>query len=104
MDEEKSADGQYLATRLGFAPTGSLDRLASTAFIPVKREKDLRLLPPSSVYFSPKHGDHSPFKSAFTFIDFGEKANMFLRQCGVRSEPSVKGELDALDIRKRSSR
>lgn len=72
--------------------SSSMERLHSAPFIPVKTEKDVRLYKPFEVYFSPKDGNDSPFKSAFTFIDFGDQANIFLRQCGVRSEPSVKGQ------------
>ena len=79
-----------MATRLGNATTGALGRLQSAAFIPVKTSKDVRMLKANEVYFSPTNGDF-PFKSAFTFVDFGERANLFLRSCGVRSEPSVKG-------------
>ena len=82
-----------MATRLGNSVTGSLDRLYNAAFIPVKTEKDIRMHTANEVYFAPKHGEENPFKSAFTFIDFGERANLFLRTCGVKSEPSVKGEL-----------
>lgn len=71
--------------------SSSMERLHSAPFIPVKTEKDVRLYKPFEVYFSPKDGNDSPFKSAFTFVDFGDQANIFLRQCGVRSEPSVKG-------------
>ena len=80
-----------MATRLGNATTGALGRLQSAAFIPVKTDKDVRMLKANEVYLSPTNGDENPFKSAFTFVDFGERANLFLRSCGVRSEPSVKG-------------
>jgi hypothetical protein len=81
-----------MATRLGNSMTGSLDRLYGAAFIPVRTDKDTKMYTASEVYFAPKSGDENPFKSAFTFIDFGERANLFLRTCGVKSEPSVKGE------------
>jgi len=54
-------------------------------------DNDVKLLKVNEVYFAPTNGEDSPFKAAFTFIDFGERANLFLRTCGVRSEPSVKG-------------
>ena len=46
---------------------------------------------PIDVYFIPRDGNDTLYRSAFTFVDFGEKAQIFLRFCGVKSEPSVKG-------------
>ena len=63
-----------------------------TAFIPVKSEKDVQLHRPSEVYFAKRENTNELYGSAFTFVDFGEKANTFLQYCGVKSEPSVKGE------------
>lgn len=45
---------------------------------------------PSQVYFVSGDNEDDLYSSAFTFIDFGLRANMFLRYCGVKSEPSVK--------------
>lgn len=86
-----------MATRAGHSGSGQLERLSRAAFVPVKTEKDVKLFKPTEVYFSNKSGEDSLFKSAFTFVDFGEKANAFLRYCGVRSEPSVKGESSCLN-------
>jgi len=85
---------QYLASRVGAAGASSLDRLRITAFIPVKSEKDVQLHRPSEVYFAKRENTNELYGSAFTFVDFGEKANTFLQYCGVKSEPSVKGELN----------
>jgi hypothetical protein len=74
---------------MGSSGLGTLEKLANTPFIPVKTEKDVKVYRPTEVYFS--GGTNSLYLSAFTFVDFGEKANAFLRYCGVRSEPSVKG-------------
>ena len=82
-----------MSTRLGSAITGSLEPMSTAAFIPIKTETDIRLAKAKEVYFTPRNGEDSPFKSAFTFIDFGERANVFLRMCGVQAEPSVKGML-----------
>lgn len=57
----------------------------------MKTEKDVKLYKPNEVYFRSKEGNNALYASAFTFIDFGDKANVFLRYCGVRAEPSVKG-------------
>ena len=82
-----------MATRLGTSvSSSSMSSLANVAFIPIKTEKDIHLARPTDVYFTPKEGSDNLFSSAFTFIDFGHKANLFLQNCGVRLEPSVKSE------------
>jgi hypothetical protein len=83
---------QYLASQIGHAPGSSYGQLQHAAFIPVKTGQDIQLFSPSSVYFFKSEGSNELYGSAFTFVDFGERANTFLRYCGVRSEPSVKGE------------
>lgn len=62
------------------------------AFVPVKTARDIQLYKPSEVYFAKQEATNELYGSAFTFVDFGESANIFLRYCGVRAEPSVKGE------------
>jgi hypothetical protein len=82
-----------MSSRLGHYGPSSASRLQSAAFVPVKTEKTTSLRRPSDVYFAAKDGNQEMYKAAFTFVDFGDRANEFLRYCGVRSEPSVKGEL-----------
>ncbi|EIW70337.1 hypothetical protein TREMEDRAFT_29286 [Tremella mesenterica DSM 1558] len=81
---------EYLSTRLGQSVPGATDRLSSAKFIPVKTIKGIELVRPIDVYFASTDTDKKLYSSAFTFVDFGERANVFLRYCGVRSEPSVK--------------
>ncbi|ORY21093.1 hypothetical protein BCR39DRAFT_570024, partial [Naematelia encephala] len=92
LDLEKARSiFQYMSTRMGHSSI-SLDRLTNAAFIPViapGAEKP-RLHKPSELYFSSKSDSNNLYRSAFTFVDFGEGANVFLKYCGVRSEPSVK--------------
>jgi hypothetical protein len=85
-----------LTSRVGAAGASSLDRLRTSAFIPVKTEKDVLLYKPSEVYFAKRENTNDLYGSAFTFVDFGEKANTFLQYCGVKSEPSVRGESYAI--------
>jgi len=82
---------------MGHSATPAMERLQSAPFIPVKSEKDVHLFRPSEVYFSSKDGNAELYCAAFTFVDFGDRANTFLRYCGVRSEPSVKGDLPGAD-------
>lgn len=77
---------------MGHAPSLSYSKLQEAAFIPVKTEKGVQLFSPSSVYFQKTDNPYDMYGTAFTFVDFGEQANTFLRSCGVRSEPSPKGE------------
>ena len=84
---------EYLARRAVHTSPAVLNRLESVPFIPVQSEKTVKMYNPHSVYFAAREGQDSLYKGAFTFIDFGERANAFLRICGVKSEPSVKGKL-----------
>ncbi|TXT08933.1 hypothetical protein VHUM_02407 [Vanrija humicola] len=83
---------EYLASRVGTAQVAALLPLSVQPFIPVQEEKNIRLARPDEVYFASKSGVEPLYASAFTFIDFGERANLFLRQCNVKAEPSHKGE------------
>ena len=83
---------QYMSTRIGISAASAMDRLQASPFIPVKMEKDIRLFRPTEVYFLSKDANVDLYSTAFTFVDFGDRANIFLRACGVRAEPSVKGE------------
>ncbi|BEI92591.1 uncharacterized protein CcaverHIS019_0502190 [Cutaneotrichosporon cavernicola] len=86
---------EYLASRMGTATLSALTPLAARAFIPVQEQKTekgpgvVRLARPDEVFLSSVHTD-SLYAWAFTFVDFGSSANMFLRNCGVKSEPSTK--------------
>ena len=89
---------QYMSTRLGQSSPSSVERLQNVAFIPVKSSAGITLARPTDVYFLPNDGSDSPYKMAFTFVDFGDKANLFLRYCGVKAEPSVKGEFNCVTL------
>jgi hypothetical protein len=81
---------QYLATRVGTAQVSTLQPLSLNHWIPVQENGKVRLARPDEVYFTTGDEGRSIYANAFTFIDFGERANFFLRQCGVKSEPSHK--------------
>ena len=61
-------------------------------------DKGVDLHRPADVYFTSRNDEKKLYSSAFTFVDFGDRANVFLRQCGVKSEPSVKGKGIVVDI------
>ncbi|OWT41907.1 hypothetical protein C362_00273 [Cryptococcus neoformans Bt1] len=84
---------EYIGTFIGHATPSSVDHLRHTAFIPVQKGADpssVVMFKPSQVYFVSGDSEDDLYSSAFNFIDFGLRANMFLRYCGVKSEPSVK--------------
>ncbi|WVR07080.1 hypothetical protein IAU60_004119 [Kwoniella sp. DSM 27419] len=81
---------EYMSTRLGQATSASIGPLRNAAFIPQSTLGEVNFYRPNQVYFHSKDNGDDLYRSAFTFIDFGEQANAFLRFCGVRSEPSVK--------------
>lgn len=89
---------EYLATRMGSGSISALLPLSNRPFIPVQEKKiekgpgAVRLARPDEVFLVSGGQPDSLYASAFTFVDFGQNANMFLRNCGVKSEPSTKGE------------
>lgn len=56
----------------------------------MKDGEKTRLARLDEVYLASKAEVGSLYANAFTFVDFGPRANLFLTQCGVRSEPSHK--------------
>ena len=80
-----------MLTQVGSAPSTSYGPLQLAPFIPVKKGNEILMYNPLDVYFVKAEGSNELYGSAFTFVDFGERANVFLRYCGVQSEPSVKG-------------
>ena len=66
--------------------------LKTACFIPVKAKDGVRLARPSESYFGDK-ATNSALKDVLTeiflFVDFGERAAVFLRNCGVTKEPSI---------------
>lgn len=84
---------EYLSTRVGTSQVSAILPLTTKAFIPVKDgEKGVRLARADEIYFTSSSQGSSLYASAFTFIDFGERANFLLKQCGVKAEPSHRGE------------
>lgn len=80
-----------MATQVGNTPNPLFDRLQTSAFVPAKVGKEIQLYRPTDVYFKKDEAPSELYASAFTFIDFGGQANVFLAYCGVRPEPSLKG-------------
>ncbi|SNX84781.1 uncharacterized protein MEPE_03490 [Melanopsichium pennsylvanicum] len=92
---------EYLAT----VPEFSLDdfaQLRGAEFIPVCRNKrvavaeankngaasEIVLVAPSNCYFGSSTSDVQ-FRDVFFYCDFGSVAGAFLKNCGVRNEPSI---------------
>lgn len=95
---------EYLSTVADIS-VSDYGRLKSTAFIPVAgkstattddkkgESKKLSLAAPSECYFATKSASTAQMRDVlmdvFTFVDFGEKAAVFLRNCGMANEPSI---------------
>ena len=88
-----------MSTQMGLTAGSTVEGLSNAPFIPVKFDKETRMFRPMEVYFSSRDSHDNLYRSAFTFVDFGDRANSFLRYCGVRSEPSVKGMLSQAGVR-----
>lgn len=93
---------EYLST-VADITVSDYGRLKSAAFIPVigkassidkkSETKMVKLAAPSECYFATKSASTAQMRDVlmdvFTFVDFGEKAAVFLRNCGVANEPSI---------------
>lgn len=90
-DQKKSQQiFEYLANRMGEFRYNHWQLLRHTKFIPVashREDEGIVLIEPTQCYF--ESNGSSFHKELFTYVNFGEKANMFLRSCGVKDEPTT---------------
>lgn len=87
---------QYMAKHVGVASEQDLNVLRKAKFIPVPSQKPtggVAHARPADVYFASSDTAQTLYQSFFTYVDMGERANNFLRACGVKSEPSIHGEV-----------
>jgi hypothetical protein len=74
-----------------FSPA-ELRELPETPFVPVKSTGDtgiiIKRLQPNQCFLGATNSEL--YSKLFAFVDFGARANVFLRACGARQEPSVK--------------
>lgn len=78
---------EYMSTRVADFSQSDLTKLKNSSFIPVKQGSHA---PPSTCFFQPQDAvKNGPFKSLFTYIDFGVASKPFLLACGVKNEPTV---------------
>jgi Protein of unknown function (DUF3684) len=72
-----------------FSPA-ELRELPDTPFVPVKSTGDegiTKTLQPNQCFLETANSEL--YSKLFAFVDFGARANVFLRACGARQEPSV---------------
>ncbi|RIA81211.1 hypothetical protein C1645_837362 [Glomus cerebriforme] len=80
---------EYLATQQGDFIHSDWKILAGLKFIPIRdkfRSDVIIHTNPYSCFF--KYRERSSLNDFFSYIDFGDKANIFLQSCGVKNEPS----------------
>lgn len=78
---------EYLSTRVADFSQSELSSLKNASIIPVSKGSHAS---PSTCFFQPQNSVNSgPFKSLFTYIDFGLASKPFLLACGVKNEPTV---------------
>ncbi|KAK0530554.1 hypothetical protein OC834_003269 [Tilletia horrida] len=68
--------------------------LRDKSFIPVRSSGagstgQVEMVSPTFAFFRSSRVDNLSYKDVFTFIDFGEVASYFLRNCGVTDEPTI---------------
>ncbi|KTW26702.1 hypothetical protein T552_02708 [Pneumocystis carinii B80] len=82
------AQFEYLASRLGEFKRPVLDKLNKVKFIPTQKHNgnEIRHLSPDLCFIQEE--DSVFYNQIFDFVDFGHKANVFLKACGTLSQPS----------------
>ncbi|KAG2107834.1 hypothetical protein BD769DRAFT_1500263 [Suillus cothurnatus] len=84
----------FLATKQVLSP-GDLQQIAEIPIIPVEPISqghsdfaESRLVPPRECFIGgSQYGDDHLYRRLFTFVDFGDHANRFLKACGVKAKP-----------------
>ncbi|KAG5437655.1 hypothetical protein PCANB_000692 [Pneumocystis canis] len=79
---------EYLACRLNELKKNVLEKLNKTKFIPIEdcHSKKIKYLSPNSCFI--EKDDSSFYAQIFDFVDFGYKANVFLKACGTMTQPT----------------
>ncbi|KAG9304270.1 hypothetical protein G9A89_019832 [Geosiphon pyriformis] len=77
---------EYLASRQGHFIGSDWETLGRQRFIPILKNKLIEYINPRGCFFN---GRDDRYKEFFPYINFGDKANNFLRSCGVKPEPSA---------------
>ncbi|QSL66000.1 hypothetical protein MERGE_003137 [Pneumocystis wakefieldiae] len=82
------AQFEYLASRLGELKKSVLEKLNKVKFIPIQKphENEIKYLSPDLCFI--QEDDSVFYNQIFDFVDFGHKANVFLKACGTLSQPS----------------
>lgn len=81
----------FLATKQVLSP-GDLQQIAEIPIVPVVESHSVsvepRLVPPRECFIGgSQYGEDHLYRRLFTFVDFGENANRFLKACGVKAKP-----------------
>ncbi|KAG1871608.1 hypothetical protein F4604DRAFT_1768978 [Suillus subluteus] len=85
----------FLATKQVLSP-GDLQQIAEIPIVPVEEltsqghsdPVESRLVPPRECFIGgSQYGEDHLYRRLFTFVDFGEHANRFLKACGVKAKP-----------------
>ncbi|KAG2141054.1 hypothetical protein DEU56DRAFT_797004 [Suillus clintonianus] len=86
----------FLATKQVLSP-GDLQEIAKIPIVPVKErasqdpdcaEYTIRMVPPWECFIGgSQYGEDHLYRRLFTFVNFEERANRFLKACGVKAKP-----------------
>ncbi|OAV92499.1 hypothetical protein PTTG_01164 [Puccinia triticina 1-1 BBBD Race 1] len=80
---------EYLSTRVADFSQSQLQTLKQAQFVPISGKEVTHVAPGGCFFQSTDSANQGPFKSLFTYIDFGPSARPFLLACGVKNEPTV---------------
>lgn len=80
---------KWCPLRIVLSP-GDLQQIAEIPIVPVVESHSVepRLVPPRECFIGgSQYADSHLYRRLFTFVDFGENANRFLKACGVKAKP-----------------
>ncbi|PLW32719.1 hypothetical protein PCANC_19560 [Puccinia coronata f. sp. avenae] len=80
---------EYLSTRVADFTQSQLQTLKQAQIVPISGKQVTHVAPGGCFFQSTDSANQGPFKSLFTYIDFGPSARPFLLACGVKNEPTV---------------
>lgn len=88
-DKEAQEKFGYLAQRVSTFSKTQLAALSRSKIIPVTRKGVTKLVPPYLCFIDTHEEKEKVWEEVFDFVDFGDRANLFLEALGVKDRPDA---------------